>query len=117
METGTSGSSVATLTSENVKLYTVTTENATNFPITEASVANAIAHNTTNGPIKTESVTISTTGTEAPIIVSEVPAEDGTTRNLSALKWKPTEAKTYAVEYTKDSKKTYKIVKVVAAQN
>ncbi len=116
VETGTSGSSVAELTSENVKLYTVTTDDATKYPITEVSVANAIAHNTTSGPIKTESVGIKTTGTDDPIIVSQVPAEDGTTRNLSALKWKPTTAATYAVEYTKDSKKTYKIVKVVAAQ-
>ena len=116
VETGTTGSSVATLTSDNVKLYTVTTDNATTYPITEASVANAIANSTTSGPIKTESVNISTSGDNTPVIVSEVPAEDGTTRNLSALKWKPTEAKTYAVEYTKDSKKTYKIVKVVTAQ-
>ncbi len=110
------GSKAVTLTSENVKLYTVTTDNATNFPITEASVANAIAHNTTSGPIKTTTVTIATSGETDPIIVTSVPAEDGTTRNLSALKWKPTTAATYAVEYTKDSKKTYKIVKVVAAQ-
>ena len=102
---------------KNIALYTVESTDATNFPITEASVANAIKNSTTNGPIKTTTVSINTTGTEAPIIVTSVPAEDGTTRNLSALKWKPTEAKTYAVEYTKNSKKTYKIVKVVAAQN
>ena len=101
----------------NIALYTVESSDPTNFPITEASVANAIKNSTTNGPIKTTTVSINTTGTEAPIIVTSVPAEDGTTRNLSALKWKPTEAKTYAVEYTKDSKKTYKIVKVVTAAN
>ena len=37
------GSSLATLSSSNMKLYTVTTTDATNFPITEASVAEAIA--------------------------------------------------------------------------
>ena len=102
---------------KNIALYTVESTDATNFPITEASVANAIKNSTTNGPIKTTTVSINTTGTEAPIIVTSVPAEDGTTRTLSALKWKPTTAATYAVEYTKNSKKTYKIVKVVAAQN
>lgn len=37
------GSSLATLSATNMKLYTVTTTDATNFPITEASVAEAIA--------------------------------------------------------------------------
>ena len=37
------GSSLATLSATNMKLYTVTTTDETNFPITEASVAEAIA--------------------------------------------------------------------------
>lgn len=37
------GSSLATLSASNMNLYTVTTSDATNFPITEASVAEAIA--------------------------------------------------------------------------
>lgn len=37
------GSSLATLNASNMKLYTVTTTDATNFPITESSVAEAIA--------------------------------------------------------------------------
>ena len=37
------GSSLATLDATNMKLYTVTTSDADNFPITEASVAEAIA--------------------------------------------------------------------------
>lgn len=37
------GSSLATLSDTNMKLYTVTTSDATNFPITEASIAEAIA--------------------------------------------------------------------------
>ena len=104
---------------KNIALYTVESTDATNFPITEASVANSIANSTvtTGKKITCTPVSINTSGDDTPIIVTSVPAEDGTTRNLSALKWKPTEAKTYAVEYTKDSKKTYKIVKVVAAQN
>ena len=103
----------------NIALYTVTTDNATTYPITEASVANAIANSTvtTSKKITCTKVDIKTSGDDTPIIVTSVPAEDGTTRNLSALKWKPTEAKTYAVEYTKNDTKTYKIVKVVTAAN
>lgn len=37
------GHSLATLSASNMKLYTVTTSDATNFPITEASIAEAIA--------------------------------------------------------------------------
>ena len=37
------GSNLATLSDANMKLYTVTTEDETDFPITEASVAEAIA--------------------------------------------------------------------------
>lgn len=103
------GNAVVTLTTSNVKLYTVTTDDATNFPISEASVANAIAQTTVTGKVKATAVT---TGTE---VVSSVPAEDGTTRDLSALKWTAGASGTvYAVEYTNatDSKKTYKIVKI-----
>ncbi len=118
-ETG-EGSKAVTLSTEegkkNIALYTVESDDATKYPITEASVANAIEHSTSNGPIKTTTVNISTSGDNTPIIVKSVPSEDGTTRTLSALKWTPTQAATYAVEYTKDNKKTYKIVKVVAAQ-
>ena len=103
---------------KNIALYTVTTDNATTYPITEASVANAIANSTvtTGKKITCTPVSINASGDTTPVIVTSVPAEDGTTRTLSALKWKPTTAATYAVEYTKNDTKTYKIVKVVAAQ-
>ena len=39
--------SLATLSATNMKLYTVTTTNATNFPITESSVADALLKQTT----------------------------------------------------------------------
>ena len=103
------GNAVVTLTTSNVKLYTVTTDDATNFPISEASVANAIAQTAVSGKVKATAVT---TGTD---IVTSVPAEDGMTRDLSALKWTAGASGTvYAVEYTNatDSKKTYKIVKI-----
>ncbi len=99
----------------NIALYTVESSDPTNFPITEASVANAIANSTvTSKKITCTTVSINASGDNLPLIVTTVPAEDGTTRNLSALKWKPTTATTYAVEYTKNNTKTYKIVKVVA---
>ena len=103
------GNAVVTLTTSNVKLYTVTTDDATNFPISEASVANAIAQTAVSGKVKATAVT---TGTD---IVTSVPAEDGMMRDLSALKWTAGASGTvYAVEYTNatDSKKTYKIVKI-----
>lgn len=94
----------------NIKLYTVTSSDATTCPITEASVANAVA-NPTNNKITTTEVTsnVSVTTTE-----DKVPAEDGTKRDISALKWTATASTTYAIEYTNNSKKYYKIVKVGA---
>ena len=94
----------------NIKLYTVTSSDATTCPITEASVANAVA-NPTDNKITTTAVTsgVSVTTTE-----DKVPAEDGTKRDISALKWTATASTTYAIEYTSNSKKYYKIVKVGA---
>ncbi len=107
------GGAVVALTDTNVKLYTVTTTDATTFPITAASVANAIEHNTTKEIVATEV----TTGTEK---VTAVPDEYGaaSARTISALKWTATANTVYAVEYTsaKGDKKTYGIVKVGAAE-
>ena len=121
--------------SGNVKLYTVTTSDATNFPITEASVADALEK------IEAGTAAISTNQSNLPILnvkpqavtntystTTSVPVEDGTMVTLSnngaALTWKPAAAATYAIEYkkTKDANgnalttpiKYYKIVKVVA---
>ncbi len=107
VEQGTTGA--VTLTENNVKLYTVTSENADIYPITEASVAQSLSATgvTTGKKIKATEV-------NNPELVTEVPAEDGTTRQLSALKWTAGTAGTvYAVEYTgTNNAKTYKIVKV-----
>ena len=100
----------------NIALYTVTTTDATNYPITEASVANAIANSTVTGKITYTKQTINTSGDNAPVIVSSVPNETGGTVSVSALKFKAANsATTFAIAYTKDSKTTYKIVKVVAS--
>ncbi len=108
---------VASDLSTNAALYTVTTESETDFPITEASVANAIAQAektpAVTGKVKANKVT---DGVTYP---TDVPAEDGGTRSLNAMKWTGTVTSGsetyYAVEYTKDDKKTYKIVKVVVS--
>ncbi len=124
----------AELSSSNIKLYTVTSTNQTAGgavqEITEGSVANCIANgSTTDGSttmtdangctMKATAVTINSTGNTAPCFVTSVPAEDGTTKTISALKWTATVGTTYAIEYTKtvdkDTKKYYKIVKVAAS--
>ena len=116
------GSSIATLTTSGtdkcISLYTVTTTDADKYPISEASVANAIKNGTaTSGPIKYETVTIKTSGNDSPILTTTVPTEDGKTITLAnsgnALKWTAETGKTYAIEYIKDANtKYYKIVKI-----
>ncbi len=126
--------SATDLSNSNIKLYTVTSTNSTEGgavqAITEGSVANCIAKgSTTNGSttmtdangctMTATAVSINATGDAAPCFVSTVPAEDGTTKTISALKWTATAGTTYAIEYTKgtdaDTKKYYKIVKVAAS--
>ncbi len=113
--TVTTTSKAVTLTTDNVKLYTVTTDDEVNFPITEASVAQSLdaSTTTTDKKIKTVSVDVNATGDTDPVIVAKVPAEDGTERAIYALRWTGAANTTYAVEYINtDGKKTYKIVKV-----
>lgn len=77
------GSSLATLSASNMKLYTVTTTDASNFPITEASVAEAIAEY----PIMT---TAEQTAAKIKFTVSSfnygktIVAEDGATVKMDA---------------------------------
>ncbi len=110
----TTTSKAVTLTTDNVKLYTVTTSDPTNFPITEASVAQSLTSSAadTDKKIKTTLVNVNSTGDTDPVIVTKVPAEDGTERTIYALRWTGSANTTYAVEYINGDKKTYKIVKV-----
>ncbi len=112
--TGTTTSKAVELTTTNVKLYTVTTSDPTNFPITEASVAQSLTSSAadTDKKIKTTLVNVNSTGDTDPVIVTKVPAEDGTERTIYALRWTGSANTTYAVEYINGDKKTYKIVKV-----
>ena len=110
----------STTTNGNIKLYTAAlADGVTGFKITEASVANAVAHSTNNKI----TVTDVTESSKAAITsdTDKVPAEDGTTRSISALKWTATKDTYYAIEYTytdnKEEKKVYKVVKVGAEES
>ena len=181
--TFTEGSTVKTPTvgtsgAQHVNVFKVTTVDAAKFPITEASVAEAIAANKSNamnvdiytydgtstytkvtdaatldasttyykadgssvvpggtGYVQTQAVAdvdyvivkikatnINTDATEnfsaVPTAVTSVPAEDGTTKTINALKLTGVKAGTYAIEYeasdewTGDYTKVYKVIVV-----
>ena len=106
------GSNVIKPTTSNYKVYTVTTTDATNFPITEASVAESVAQ----GP--DGSVITCTAYTTNVSIVEEVPGEDGVNITQDAVKLGSIAAGTYAIEYTDSAAwtgsydKVYKIIVV-----
>ena len=123
---------------DRAKLYTVTAKVADNKSgtapaITEGNVANCLASSkhveTTDQStsLKTWTITdlnngelaVTEVATTAYDFTNQVPTEEGLastyrTGTMRALKWKPTAAATYVVEYTYNNKKVYKIVKVVA---
>lgn len=114
------GSTVQTpVIATNVNIYKVTTTDATNFPITEASVAESVANPTGNKITATLINTDDATNfTAAPSVVTTVPAEDGSTITIDALKLTGIKAGTYAVEYkasaawTGTYDKVYKVIVV-----
>ena len=110
------GSALATLTASNLKLYTVTTTDATNFPITEASVAEAIAE----APIMTaaELAAAKIKVTDATATIGNVViAEDGSTVTMGTnvvASFTTAASTVYAIQYIKtaatygnDGGKTY----------
>ncbi len=115
------GASNVTLTKgTNVKLYTVTTTNADQYPVTEKSVAKAL--NTTTYPVATgatKNIVATAVSDENYSVETSVPAEDGVgTHAISALKWTDNTSTTgttyYAIEYKNNANELcYKIVKVV----
>ena len=83
------GSSVVDFTlGTNVNVYLATTTDATNFPITEASVAESLAEIAGSKKITTDLKNADATMsfTAVPAKVTTVPAEDGTTKTVNALK-------------------------------
>ena len=112
------GSAVVTPTlNTNTKFYTVTTDNPTSFPITEAAVAHHLNLTTTSGSHYTVTG-YGTTGTNLSV-VSEVPSSvSGKTITIDAIKMTSPVAGTYAVEFidTDDSsKKYYKIITITGS--
>jgi len=119
------GSSLATLSASNMKLYTVTTSDATNFPITEASVAEAIAEYPTMTTAEQTAAKIKFTATSFTGYGKTVVAEDGSTVEMDATNnvvasftgaavTSPSGPQYYAIEYIKtpatygnDGGKTY----------
>ncbi len=92
----------------NVNVYLATTTDATNFPITEASVAESLAELSTGTRKITctpKNADATTSFTAAPAKVTTVPAEDGTTKTINALKLTgakaTTETTALVVEYIK----------------
>ncbi len=86
-----------------VQIYSVTTTDATNFPITEVSVAERLA-TTPSGTAKLTCTNITTDATAtyfnsvAPEVVTTVPGEDGRTKTIDALKLTGVKAGTYAIQ-------------------
>lgn len=86
-----------------VQIYSVTTTDATNFPITEGSVAERLA-TTPSGTAKLTCTNITTDATDtyfnsvAPAVAETVPGEDGKTKTIDALKLTGVKAGTYAIE-------------------
>lgn len=92
----------------NVNIYLATTTDATNFPITEASVAESLAEiSSGTKKITTElkNTDGSTSFTAAPAKVTTVPSEEGYTKTINALKLTGAKATTattaYVIEYIK----------------
>ncbi len=113
----------------NVKVYHVTSSDATNFPLTPASVAESIAEDAGSGTKKITATEVTSTNAETyftstPSAVTTVPGEDGVDiTNTKALKLAGVKAINsadtyYAIEYTASAawtgtyKKVYKIVKI-----
>jgi hypothetical protein len=93
----------------NVNLYkNVQSSDATNFPVTEASLAEAIAE---TGGSAGEKITY-TLDNAIGAKVTTVPGEDGVDVTINAIKMAGLTAGTYAVEYINGAKKVYKIIVV-----
>lgn len=79
-------------------IYRVTSANESIYPITEASVAESQQHPTNNKI----TVTHECCGYNSAAKVTSVPAEDGTTKTINAIRFTPTTAanKVFAIRYT-----------------
>ncbi|MBR2252848.1 MAG: hypothetical protein IJ895_00270 [Prevotella sp.] len=123
-------SGLATLSGTETKIYEVSTSDATNFPITEASFAEALIEGPTLTAAEAANAKITYVAGPALTFQNTVPAEDGTTIELDpsankAAKFTTvgaTPAKTYAIvyqvtaaTYTVDGGQTYDAAAFAAA--
>ena len=100
-------SSLATLSSSNFSIYDVTSSDPTNFPVTEASVAEALIEGPTWTKDQADLKKITCAAGPALTFQNTVPAEDGTTKTLHASENKAakfttgTSGKKYAIVFKK----------------
>ena len=112
-------SSLATLSASNFSIYDVTSSDPTNFPVTEASVAEALIEGPTWTKAQADLKKITCAAGPELTFQKTVPAEDGTTKTLDAdnnkaAKFTTVTGKKYAIVYQKtaatytvDAGKTY----------
>ena len=99
-------SSLATLSASNFSIYDVTSSDDTNFPVTEASVAEALIEGPTWNAAQAALKKITCAAGPALTFQKTVPAEDGTTKTLhasdnKAAKFTAVTGKKYALVYQK----------------
>lgn len=99
-------SALATLDANNFSIYDVTTSDATNFPVTEASVAEALIEGPTWTKAQADNKKITCAAGPTLTFQNNVPAEDGTTITLDAsdnkaAKFTTATGKKYALVYQK----------------
>ncbi len=99
-------SALATLSTSNFSIYDVTTSDATNFPVTEASVAEALIEGPTWTAAQAALKKITCAAGPALTFQKTVPAEDGKTKELhatenKAAKFTTVTGKKYAIVYEK----------------
>lgn len=96
-------SALATLDANNFSIYDVTTSDATNFPVTEASVAEALIEGPTWTKVQADNKKITCAAGPTLTFQNTVPAEDGTTITLDASNNK-------AAKFTTAATKKYALV-------
>ncbi len=99
-------SALATLSASKFSIYDVTTSDATNFPVTEASVAEALIEGPTWTKAQADNKKITCAAGPTLTFQKTVPAEDGTTITLDAsdnkaAKFTTAATKKYALVYQK----------------
>lgn len=77
-------STLATLSASNFSIYDVTSSDDTNFPVTEASVAEALIEGSTWTKAQADNKKITCAAGPALTFQKTAPAEDGTTKTLHA---------------------------------